>query len=499
MTTQHLLRITLLLALGIPLVVIACGDGEEEGEETTAGGDDETTGGESGGGGGGGEVAGGMQTSQGDVEPGEDDDEDGPAAGQPAQGGPTPGAAQQGGGAQGESPWGAPEAQSGEPLPRRPEMNSSARDHYREGIQAANAGNIQQARGHFEEAIDADPRAYKAIYNLGVLADRAGQENRALEYYRQALRIQPDYERAVEGVVRIHIRRGSVPDAIAFVEPLARRWIRNLHIQAIYADTLVQADRAEDAVTAARRALQRDERFVPAMVALVKANLRRGRTELAQSILEQALAIDANNAEVQYLKGRMAQDDNRLAEALAAYQRAAELRPDYAEARTAVGLQMLRSGNYEMAVRELEAAARLAPTLVSSHLNLGEAYRASKQWQRAKAEYDRVLEMQNNLAEVHFNLGLLYLNSGADFPGPDLLTGLNRAVNEFNTYRGMMGPRMPRDDQSQAYLEDLQRRIERENKRIEREKIKAEREAKRRAREAEQAQQPQQPAPTKTP
>src|SRR5690606_37519697 len=102
---------------------------------------------------------------------------------------------------------------------------------------------------------------------------------RAMQYYQQALRIQPDYERAIEGIARIHLRRGNASEAVSFVQPLAEQWQRNLHIQAILGDVLVNANRPEEAIAAARRALRRDERFVPAMVVLVKANLRLERDE----------------------------------------------------------------------------------------------------------------------------------------------------------------------------------------------------------------------------
>ena len=60
----------------------------------------------------------------------------------------------------------------------------------------------------------------------------------------------------------------------------------------------------------------------------------------------------------------------------------------------------------------------------------------------------------------------------------------NRAIQEFNPYRSMMGSRLPRDDISEAYLSDIQRTIEREKKRIEREAARKKREKERAARKA---------------
>lgn len=375
----------------------------------------------------------------------------------------------------------APEVDTAPPLPSRGPIKEDAAELIEEGLNAFRGGNAAEATGKFEAALSEDPRAYAAAYNLGVLADRAGAEDQALRFYQQALRIQADYERAAEGIVTIHLRHNRIDDAVLFIEPLARRWERNLALQAIYANVLVLANRIEEAVRVARAALRRDERYTPAMVALVKANLKQGRVELAQSILEQAEKSNSQNAEIHFLKAKLFLEQDRFAEAMASLRRAVELRPEYAEARVALGTQLLAGGNYPEAVEQLEQAARLNPGSVAIHLNLGDAYRATKQWQKAKSEFDRALSMQPNLPQAHFNLGLLYMSGGEELPGLDKLAALDRAIKEFSQYRGAMGPKLRKDDPSQSYLEDIDRTIEREKKRIQREKAQKEREAREQA------------------
>ncbi len=467
---------TLFLLLALSVLPIGCKACEDEEDGTTAEGGSSTSGGES--------TGGGLEAPDGSQGPGDegwDGDEGGGAGGDTASGGTQNGT--QGGGddassAGGESPWGSPVTEQGRPLPPRRPMNSGARNAYAQGVSAAQSGNDAAAVRAFEQALSADGNAYKAAYNLGVMADRAGNERQALDYYRRALRILPDYERAAQGIVTIHIRNNNVPEALAFIEPLARQWVRNLYLQALYAEVLVHANRPDDALTAARGALRRDERFVPAMVAIVKASLKQNRTELAEAIIAQALEVDDDNAELHYLKGRMLlEEEGRQRDALNELRRAVTLRPDFAEARMALGIQLMNGANYTEALQQFQAAAALAPTLVAVHLNLGDAYRANKNWQQAKASFDRALSMQSNLPEAHFDLALMYMSAGEDFPGQSNLESLQKAVEEFNTYRSMMGPRLPRDDPSEAYLEDLNRQVEREQRRIEREAARAQRDA----------------------
>lgn len=381
--------------------------------------------------------------------------------------------------------WGAPDAESGSALPPRKAMNGGAKSANDQALRASDADHKGAVSG-FQKALSADAKSHEVAYNLGVMADRAGQSERALQYYQRALSIQPDYERAVEGATRVYLRTGSPQQAVAFVQPIAEKWERNLYLQAVLAEALVEADRVDEAERAARKALRRDERFVPAMIALARASLKRGRSELAESILSQAVVIDPSHPEIHFLQGLASRDAGRLQPAMKSFSKAVELRPDYTEAHMALGLQYMTGGNYPLAQKEFETVVRLAPMVVAGHLNLGDAYRANRRWEEAKRELDRALRMDSEIPEAHYNLGLMYMSAGADYPKLDGLEALNRALLEFNNYRQKMGPKLRKNDPSAAYMVDIERSIEREQKRIEREKKRAEREARRKAMAAEE-------------
>jgi tetratricopeptide (TPR) repeat protein len=381
------------------------------------------------------------------------------------------------------SPWGMTRAEQCKPPPRKT-IQASAQAAIRQGVQAGRSGDAPAARAAFQQAIGADPNAYEAHHNLGVLADRAGQPSQALEHYRQALRAQPDYERAARGVVAIHLRRGDANEARRFADALASQFPTNLELQALFAETLVRAGRHDDAYRVARKALECDERFVPAMIALVKASLELGRKELAESVLDQALQIYEHNAELHFLKGEMLrEEDGRLRDALDRYRRALKLRPAYLEARIAYGIQLLSGGNYPEALAQLQAAAALAPTMVAVHLNLGDAYRATQQWDKARQSFEKALSMEPKLPQAHFNMALMYLTALGDYPGLSELDALRKARQELLTYRNLMGPRLPKDDPSASYLADIDRQIERTERRLEREAAAKQRDAERAARQ----------------
>lgn len=468
------MRTSLCMALAL-LLSVACGDDEEpeaaQGGAATAGGEAPAQVNE---------TMRDMEQPPGSVQP--------PDPGQAAA--PAPAAGTPAAPAQPEkpkkSPWGSTVANQGRKLPTRRPMSPGAQRKYQAAASAAAAGNFGNAKRDFEAAVKADPRAYQALYGLGVIADRQGKETKALDYYGKSLSVQADYEKAAQGKVAIYLRRGQGDRALNFMKPLAEKWERNLYLQAVYADLLTQMGRPGDAVDVARKALRRDEKFVPAMVSLIRANLRQGKTELADSITEQALKVEPNNAELHYIKGQRALEEKRLAVALQEFRKAVQLRPDYAEARMALGIRLLAGANYNEALEQFKAVEKLSPKLVEVHLALGDAYRATKQWTTATKAFEKALRMERNLPEAHFNMALMYFKAGADFPGLDYLGALAKAREEFGAYRSMKGSKLGRDDPSAQYLEDIDKAEAREKKRIEREKKRKEREAKRAARKKAQ-------------
>jgi tetratricopeptide (TPR) repeat protein len=411
-------------------------------------------------------------------------------AGQPTAAGPggttAPGAQAP---AAAPNPFGSPDAEKGTPLPARKPISGSAKSDYDEGVRKARQGDLAGARSSFDSAVKSDANAYQALHALGVISDREGKESQAIDAYRRALRVQADYEESAQGIVAIYLRQGQSDKALQFMQPLAQQWERNLYLQAYYADLLTQLNRPADAITTARAALRRDERFVPAMISLIRANLKSGKVELADSIIEQALAVDDQNPTLHFIKGQRLVADQRLGDALNEFRKAVELDPDFAEARMELALRLLAGANYDEALAQLQAVDKLTPKLVEVQLALGDAYRSKGQWENAKAAFDKALRMRSDLPQAHFNLALMYMTvannasaagptgPGAGYPGMDIQTTYNKAKEEFAQYRTQLASKITRDDPSTGYLDDIDKSIAREQKRIEREKKAAERAA----------------------
>jgi tetratricopeptide (TPR) repeat protein len=82
-------------------------------------------------------------------------------------------------------------------------LEHHARMHNDLGVVVGRAGRIQEAIGHFEEAVRIAPEYDEAHYNLGVALEQAGRTQEAIGHYEQVLRITPGFTEARDALARL--------------------------------------------------------------------------------------------------------------------------------------------------------------------------------------------------------------------------------------------------------------------------------------------------------
>lgn len=231
----------------------------------------------------------------------------------------------------------------------------------------------------------------------------------------------------------------------------------------------------EQAIVAAKRALARDERYVPAMIALADSYYYLKKYELASSIVGIAHGIDANNAEGYNLLGWIALARKDATSATQAFLKATQLKADYGNAWNSLAAMYLSAKNYDAAVPAAEKATQLLPKFDGAWINLGSAYRGKQRYTDAEQAYRKALSFSPRSADAWYNLGILYLDA-PQMPNMDTVARLNTAIANLSKYRELSGSRLANDDPAGDYVEQAQKEIVREQKRLEREKAREARE-----------------------
>jgi tetratricopeptide (TPR) repeat protein len=244
------------------------------------------------------------------------------------------------------------------------------------GIVLASSGRIDEAIEHYRKALEIKPDYPDAHNNLGIALASCGRIGEAIEHYEKALEINPDY-------------------AIAY---------NNLGI------ALANCGRDVKAMAHFRKALEIDPDYAEAQADLGKVLARRGLTNEAILCYERALRLKPGFASAHNGLGNLLSDLGRADEAERHFQKALEIDPNFAEAHNNLGTILNRRGRVDEAAAEFQRAIQLKPGFAQAHANLGMTLNSRGRIDEAEAEFRKALELKPDFAEVHGNLGaILYL------------------------------------------------------------------------------------------
>ena len=79
----------------------------------------------------------------------------------------------------------------------------NARAHNNLGNILKQAGRIEEAIAHYEQALRIKPDYAEAHYDLGIALEQTGKLREAIGHYQQALRIKPDLTAAQTALARL--------------------------------------------------------------------------------------------------------------------------------------------------------------------------------------------------------------------------------------------------------------------------------------------------------
>lgn len=315
----------------------------------------------------------------------------------------------------------------------------------------------------FQGLVDDDEQGHLASYNLGVLYEKQGKNDRAAEYYEQALEKNASFTSALVNLVRLYLRNGRVDAA----ENVANNYIEKasdvLDHRAARLEILLYREQYEDVISEAKDVLREDERNVEAMVAMARANFWLERYELAKAVLERASDLAPERPDIYFLFGLVAMENDERERAITNLEEAIELRPQYAEAHNNLGLLYYEAGDFEGAAEQFQAALDDHPEFEEARLNLGNAYKNMGKLEKAEVQFQKVVENDGDYADAYFNLGVLYLDG--QVPGMKKIPRLEKAIETLKRYKQVAGADRSDDDPADKYIKSAREKIEAEKQR----------------------------------
>lgn len=248
-----------------------------------------------------------------------------------------------------------------------------ARPHFNAGIALEALGAIDRAIASFEAALALQPDEPYASYNLGRLLFTRGEGVRAEALLRSALHSKPDFGEALVILAAACEARGDLEAAAAALASAVRHLGADFGAWFRYGETLHKA----------------------------------GRQIEAESAVRQALAIDSENVDAQYLLALVLKARGATAELEQCLEGVLERAPDHVEARLQWVDLLLQHGKLVAATEQLEAVLRLRPhftdalfnytVLLKNQRRLGEAEVAMRRLLAIAPDYIRAYRIMASI------------------------------------------------------------------------------------------------------
>jgi eukaryotic-like serine/threonine-protein kinase len=255
-------------------------------------------------------------------------------------------------------------------------------------IAASVAGALKLALegGQSHKAEEINPEAYNAYLQGRYFSDRLskGDLEKAITYYDQALRIDPNYARAWVGLSVVYTRqadRGEVPVDDGYGK--ARKDVQ--------------------------KALELDPNLADAYASMgrIKAYYDWDWTG-ADAAYKRGLQLEPSNADVLRGAATLAGNLGRFDEANTLIRRAIELDPLQARIYANLGLRLFFTGRLDEAEEAVRKALELNPQFPSAHYSLGRIYLVQSKIEEALAE----MQQEPEPAWRGFGLALAYHAAG---------------------------------------------------------------------------------------
>ncbi|ACH40740.1 TPR domain protein [Citrifermentans bemidjiense Bem] len=229
------------------------------------------------------------------------------------------------------------------------------------------------------QAFPAESRAQAEIWNnRGCAEDGEGCHLEAVESYRKAIALSPDFMPA-------HYNLGN---------------------------SLFALGRSGEAAESYRWALALDPALPQGWHNLALALKAQGAVDEALHALRRAVRVAPDYLEARHTLGQLHHERGELDEAMASFRENLSRDPGYLPSWNAMGISLQVLGLLEEAVDCYQKALALKPDYLHALNNLGTASRSLGLLAQAKSCYEKVLELDPEYADARWNLALVQLQLG---------------------------------------------------------------------------------------
>ena len=245
----------------------------------------------------------------------------------------------------------------------------------------------------YRNAARLDPRAGRWPHLMGMIHAVRGEPDRAIEAFERALALDPDNRAALIRIGRIHLEAGRTDEAASCLARAREQGERSAFLFQSLAEVELQRGHPERAVELLRRALQAQPAASRLHYELAMAYRRLGDQDQARFHLQRQGSNPPGF-------------DDPIAREI--------VLPNPGKSNLRRAMELLRSGDFKLALELLSALVARYPGDVDMRLSYAFVLLRSSQIEAAKHQYLEALELQPDHPTGHYGMGFILAHEGRD-------------------------------------------------------------------------------------
>lgn len=308
-------------------------------------------------------------------------------------------------------------------------------------IEHHRAGRLHEAAQLYRLILNDHPEHLDALHQLAIIAFQSGQYSETVRLLRHALSFNAR-------VPALHNLNGSALFLLNEPAQAVDAFRQAVLLQPDYSEAHYNLGRAlatmgehAEAGNAFRKAIQYKPDFAWAMNDLGSTSRALQQLDVAEKHFRQATEIDPAEPAFWVNLGNTLADLARYDEAIEAYRRAQRLKPNSVEALSGTGHACWKQGKLSEALTAFRAALSIQPRSADLLYSVGTVLSELGNYDQAIDALQRAIKLDPTHARAHHNLGLLLLQKGDFSQGWSEYEWRSRAMPDCGYWREYAQPR----------------------------------------------------------
>jgi cellulose synthase operon protein C len=265
-----------------------------------------------------------------------------------------------------------------------------------------------KAKLEFQNALQLKKNMAKAMYGLGLVAEREGDWKGAFALMREVVEQDPNNINAMVKLGQIFLAGGRLDYALEKSKKALELDKNNVSALSLHAAIQLKLNNKAEAIRYANLALAQDPQSQDAYIVLANISLLDKDVPKATEYFDKVLAKNEKNLTVQFLKTKALEGASKTAEANQSYQAVIKLFPDNAFVRRSYAQFLMKSDHANDAEQQLRKIVEMTPDNINVKLDLINFILGSKGDSAGRLEMESYVKKEPKNYDLAFSLVDLY-------------------------------------------------------------------------------------------